>query len=189
LITRAAGHGKVPPAKLSGNVPSLVRSATDAWLDLVWRRHRLVLAVAALFTLACTALAMRLDLRTNVAELLPSKDPAVEELQNLAKRIGGTSILQIAIESPDRDANLKLAGALTQKLRALPRDTIESAVYDVRAERQFFLSRKWLYAPLSDLEALRDALRAEIRKGLDDFEAGRTVDGRQAFRSLRKRLK
>ena len=71
-----------------------MRSATDAWLDLVWRRHRLVLVLAALFTLACAALATRLELRTNVAELLPSKDPAVEELQYLSKRIGGTSILQ-----------------------------------------------------------------------------------------------
>ncbi len=153
----------MPAAKLSANVRSFVRSSTDAWLDLVWRRHRLVLAVAALFTLVCAALATRLELRTNVAELLPSKDPAVEELQFLSKRIGGTSILQIAIESPDRDANLRLAGALTQKLRALPPDTIETAMYDVRAERKFFLARKWLYAPLSDLEALRDALRAEIR--------------------------
>jgi predicted RND superfamily exporter protein len=142
----------------------LVRSRTDAWLDLIWRRHRLVLAVAVLVTCACALLATRLELRTNVAELLPSKDPAVEQLQYMSSRIGGTSILQIAIESPDRDANLRLAGALTEKLRALPHDVIESAVYDVRGERQFFLSRKWLYAPLSELEALRDALRSEIRK-------------------------
>jgi uncharacterized protein len=141
-----------------------MRSRTDAWLDLIWRRHRLVLAVAAVLTIGCALLATRLELRTNVAELLPSKDPAVEELQYLSSRIGGTSILEIAIESPDRDANLRLAGALTAKLRQLPPDVIDSAVYDVRNERNFFLSRKWLYAPLSDLEALRDALRNEIRK-------------------------
>jgi hypothetical protein len=141
-----------------------MRSGTDAWLDLVWKRHRLVLGIAAAVTLACAALATRLELRTNVAELLPSQDPAVEELQYLSKRIGGTSILQIAIESPDRDANLRLAGALEAELKKLPADTIESAVYDVRAERKFFLSRKWLYAPLGELEALRDSLRAEIRK-------------------------
>jgi uncharacterized protein len=142
----------------------LVRSRTDAWLDFVWRRYRLILAVSALITLACSLLATRLELRTNVAELLPSKDPAVEELQYTSSRIGGTSILQIAIESPDRDANLRLAADLTAKLRALPPDVIETAVYDVRGERDFFNQRKWLYAPLSDLEALRDALRSEIRK-------------------------
>jgi predicted RND superfamily exporter protein len=141
-----------------------VRTATDLWLDFVWRRYRLVLAVATLAGLGCALLATRLELRTNVAELLPSRDPAVEELQRLSRRIGGTAILQIAIESPDRDDNLALAAQLTQKLRALPPDVIQSAVYDVRAEREFFLSRKWLYASLPDLEALRDSLRAEIRK-------------------------
>jgi prevent-host-death family protein len=40
-----------------------------------------------------------------------------------------------------------------------------------------------------ELEALRlAALRAEIRKGLDDIGAGRTVDGNAAFEALRERL-
>ncbi|QNT68369.1 type II toxin-antitoxin system Phd/YefM family antitoxin [Defluviicoccus vanus] len=40
-----------------------------------------------------------------------------------------------------------------------------------------------------ELEALKLAsLRSEIRKGLDDIEAGRTVDGDEAFRALRERL-
>ena len=56
-----------------------MRSRTDVWLDFIWRRHRLVLALAALVTLFWAGLATRLELRTNVAELLPSKDPAVEQ--------------------------------------------------------------------------------------------------------------
>jgi prevent-host-death family protein len=41
-----------------------------------------------------------------------------------------------------------------------------------------------------ELEALKfEKLRAEIRKGLDDIEAGRTVDGRKVFRRLRQRHK
>ena len=40
-----------------------------------------------------------------------------------------------------------------------------------------------------ELEALKLArLRSEIRKGLDDIEAGRTIDGDEAFRALRERL-
>jgi prevent-host-death family protein len=39
------------------------------------------------------------------------------------------------------------------------------------------------------MEALKLAnLRAEIRKGLDDIEAGRTVDGEEAFKALRERI-
>ena len=40
-----------------------------------------------------------------------------------------------------------------------------------------------------DLETLKLMnLRTEIRKGLDDIEAGRTVDGDTAFQDVRKRL-
>ena len=40
-----------------------------------------------------------------------------------------------------------------------------------------------------EMEALKLAsLRAEINKGLDDIEAGRTVDGEEAFEALRERL-
>ncbi len=40
-----------------------------------------------------------------------------------------------------------------------------------------------------ELEALKLAsLRAEIRKGLDEIEAGRVVEGHEAFKALRARL-
>ena len=40
-----------------------------------------------------------------------------------------------------------------------------------------------------ELEALKLAqLREDVRKGLDDIDAGRVVDGAAAFRSLRDRL-
>jgi predicted RND superfamily exporter protein len=159
------------------------RSRVDAYADFIWRRHGVILALAALFTLGFAALATRLELRTNVAELLPSKDPAVEELHRLGTRIGGTSVLQIAVESPDRDANLKLAAALTARLRALGPDVIQMATFDVRGEKKFFVDHRWIYASLGDLEALRDALRAEIRKRknplyvdvLDDTESPKAV--------------
>ena len=40
-----------------------------------------------------------------------------------------------------------------------------------------------------ELEALKLAsLRAEIRKGLDEIEAGRVFEGHEAFKALRARL-
>ncbi len=42
------------------------------------------------------------------------------------------------------------------------------------------------YEDLQSLKLL--TLRAEIRKGLDDIEAGRTVDGNAAFEAVRQRL-
>ncbi len=49
-----------------------------------------------------------------------------------------------------------------RRSHALGPQTIGEVTYDIRAEQAFFGGRKLLYAPLEDLEALRDALRAEI---------------------------
>ncbi len=130
----------------------------------VWNRARLVIGLSMVVFFTFSYLASRLELRTNVAELLPSRDPAVEELERLAQHVGGTSILQIAIESPDREANLKMAEALATRIRALGPEVVADVTYDVRAEQAFFRDRKMLYAPLTDLVELRDALRSEIAR-------------------------
>ena len=85
--------------------------------------------------------ASHLELRTNVAELLPSKDPAVEELQRTGRRASAArQVLQIAVESPDREANLRFAGALDRASCASCRPTlIAMAAYDVRDERAVLL--------------------------------------------------
>ncbi len=136
-------------------------SRLDAYFERLWRRPRAVLVAALLVTAGAGALASRLELRTNVAELLPSQDPAVIELERLGRSLDATAVLQIAIESPDRAANLRLADDLTRELRKLPRDRLSSAAYEVRDERAFFETHRWLYAPLADLEALRDSLESE----------------------------
>jgi predicted RND superfamily exporter protein len=158
------------------------RSRIDAYADLIRRRYGTVLTAALAVSVVFGLLASRLELRTNVAELLPSRDPAVEELNKLATRIGGTSVLQIVIESPDRDANLKLASAITSRLKALGPDVMQMATFDVRAERAFFHQRRWLYAPLDELQALRDAVEREVRRrksplvvDLDDAETPQQV--------------
>jgi prevent-host-death family protein len=43
------------------------------------------------------------------------------------------------------------------------------------------------YKELEELKIAR--LRGEIQKGLADVEAGRVVDGKKAFRNLRKQLR
>jgi predicted RND superfamily exporter protein len=164
-----------------------LRSWIDDYLDAIWRQHRLVLLFATMVALGCAGLASRLELRTNFAELLPSKDPAVQELQRLSTRIGGTSILQIAIESPDRDANLRFASALTAELHKLPPDVLQQATFDVRADRDFFIKRKWLYASTTDLETMRDALKNELGKRKNPFyvDLGDEETPRQVAERLR----
>ena len=70
------------------------------------------------------AVATRLELRTSFAELLPSRDPGVVQLHRMEQRLGGFESMVVAIQSPSRDANLRYAAALTDKLSRLPPDLV-----------------------------------------------------------------
>jgi predicted RND superfamily exporter protein len=137
---------------------------------LLWSRARFVVAAFALVTALAVAMAARLQLHTDFAEMLPSADPAVRALEQLKERVDGTAMLQLAIESPDRDANLRIAAQIAEALRREPREVVATVAYDVRAERQFFLDRRWLYVPLAELEALRQRLEGRKNPLYVDIE-------------------
>jgi hypothetical protein len=118
------------------------------------------LAVAAV----CGFLALHLQLKTSFVDLLPSNDPGVVTFTRTQKRMGDMSLLLIGIRSPDYQANLRYAEALTQKLRALPPTVVNLATYDVRDLRAFYEKNKWLFVSEDDLESIRDRLRDEINK-------------------------
>jgi uncharacterized protein len=123
-----------------------------------------VLVGAFLVAVAGVALASHLQLKTAFSELLPSHDPGVVALARTQKRIGDLSLLLIGIRSPDHDANLRYAEALTQKLHELPPRVVQLATYNVKDVRAFFERNKWLYASEDDLESIRDRLRSEISR-------------------------
>src|SRR6185295_14471444 len=123
----------------------------------------IMIGAAVVFVIA-GAIAYHLKLKTAFSELLPSDDPGVVALNRTSKRLGDLSLLLIGIRSPDHEANLRYAEALTQKLRKLPRETVDLATYHVRDVRAFFEQNKWLYVSEDDLESIRDRLRSEISK-------------------------
>src|SRR5262245_46059164 len=119
-------------------------------------RPGLVLALAFVVGAVCTLLALKLQLRTALSELLPSDDPGVVTLAKTQKRIGDLSLLLIGVRSPDRAANERYAEELTKRLHALPPSVVQLATYHVRDLKGFFERNKWLYVPEADLESIRD---------------------------------
>ena len=101
----------------------------------------ILISTLLLFALAA-ALASKLELKTAISELLPSDDPGVVALEKTQKRLGDMSLLLVGIRSPDREANLRYAEVLTEKLRALPKTTVDLATYHVRDLREFFEKNK-----------------------------------------------
>src|SRR6187549_552898 len=102
-------------------------------------RHPIgVMRGAALVFVVAAAFAYHLKLKTAFSELLPSDDPGVVALNRTSKRLGDLSLLLIGIRSPDHEANLRCAEALTQTLHKLPPTVVDLATYHVRDVRAFF---------------------------------------------------
>jgi len=88
---------------------------------LAMARPLLVLTIGLAVAVAGIALASRLELQTDLSELLPPDAPSVIALHQLNKRVGGTGQVTIAVESPSGPDALrayvpKLADALKQGL-------------------------------------------------------------------------
>ncbi len=157
------------------------------------------MAAATLVFIVMAALAWRLKLRTAFTELLPSNDPGVVALTRMQKRIGDLSLLLIGIRSPDYQANLRYAEALTQKLRAQPPNVVNLATYHVRDVRDFFERNKWLYvsedeprsdprpAAQRDQQAQEPAIRFAGRRRVDRRDAGADVRQERPRRPLPRR--
>jgi predicted exporter len=136
--------------------------------------------VALLAALAAGALAARLQLRTSLVELLPTRDPAVAALERTRSRVGDMNLLLIGVRSPDRAANLRYAAALARHLGTLPPSVCELAASDIHGLRDFFQQHRWLYVSEAHLQEVRDGLRKAIVKRKNplfiDLSAGDDVD-------------
>lgn len=71
-----------------------------------------VLAVAVLLGVLSAAFAIRLKIDTDIANLLPDDNPRVIALNELRETVGGETEMDVAIGSPDFEANIRFAEAL-----------------------------------------------------------------------------
>ncbi|HTO97063.1 MAG TPA: MMPL family transporter [Myxococcales bacterium] len=134
------------------------------WAALSLRRPWTLALIATLAFFASLPAAVRLygDLRTDLRELLPQGAPAAVALQELEKRIGGFSHLNIVVRTDDLKAGERFVDALAAKLKEVPPSLVANVHWRVDAEREFLDQHGALYAEVKDLVAARDALKAKI---------------------------
>jgi predicted exporter len=122
-----------------------------SYLALAARRPRSVVAVCAAVGAIALMFAMRLELHTDMAELLPADHPAVAALSKLSEhqRLGQSLI--VLVESPDRDADLRFIAALRGRLQG----SKAFAEFDWGPDPELVRWKhrwRWLYADLPTLE-------------------------------------
>ena len=129
-------------------------------------RPFVVLGVALALAVAGVALASRLELQTDLSELLPPAAPSVTALHRLSERVGGTGNVAIAIESIDgRPAALRAyIPMLVDQLRAKLGKDLLSVKYTRKDVTDYFDKYAAFYVPLDQLEDWSHRLSVALAK-------------------------
>jgi predicted RND superfamily exporter protein len=163
---------------------SRIQRLVYALVDLGGRSPLLVLGIALALLVASWSYASRLEVRSDVMELLPRDSPGFMAFEHRLERVGGRATITIVCESPDRQANERFTDAMGVALRKMmaerqqclsacagnarcidacggpePIAFIETGTKEARA---FFQDNKWLYADEKDLEEADATLDLQI---------------------------
>ena len=166
-----------------------LRTAVVAVVDGASRFAVVVVAAALALILALGVYAHKLELRSDLLELLPRDSPGFRAFEHQLGRVGGGSTLIVIASSPDRTKNEAFIDELSARVRDIAKADariayVESGTKDVRA---FYEANKWLYAELADLEKADADLDRQIaiESGLvEDLESdGATASGPDASAS------
>ena len=168
----------------------------SSYPEWVARRFRSILVVVGVLSVAGSLLAASLPLRTEFSWLLPDDRPSVVALRELTARKPSSAVIEVGIASPSPAATKRFADDLAAALRVrVPTDLIRSVQADDGELRGFVWEHRHLYAPLADLERVRDSLKERIADEeakanplLVDLDDTPKASKTSAFSDLRARL-
>lgn len=142
-----------------------------AYVRFAARRGGVILLAALALGVLAGSQAKKLELRTDLAELLPESHPSVAALRKIAGRQKSATNLVLIVDSPDPLANRRFFKELKTKLDPLIPSVFSSIQWRPDDEVPRFASRwKWLYAETSELEKAESLLdRILARRKLPVF--------------------
>lgn len=132
-----------------------------AWIS----RHGTAVIVLSALTLAISALLIwfRLPLYADFSYLLPQDAPSVRDLRRLETRLDAQDTVLLVARAGNPSVRADVAAELAAAVRRLPPTMVSRVEDDDAALRQLISKNRFLFVPLKDLEATRDALRDRVR--------------------------
>ena len=125
----------------------------SGYVSFCVRRGWLVLLLALGLSGLAVSAATKLELRTDLAELLPESHSAVQALRRIAGRQKSATNLVLIIESPDEQAGIRFFDALKPALETLIPSMFSEIQWKPETEIPEHAAKwKWLYAEYPDLQ-------------------------------------
>jgi len=135
------------------------------------RRPFLVLAVAISLAIVAAYFASKLTVDTDIANLLPESNPNVQALEKLQETAGGETDLEVAIKSPDFEANIAMAEYLAEKsldLRYPRYDDYFFSSAEFRRDTEVLQDNSLYIATIDELQAIKEFLQEEIDQAREE---------------------
>jgi predicted RND superfamily exporter protein len=147
-----------------------------AWIQ---PRRWLVLAVAAVVTVAGILIAAQMDIKSDLTNLLPRSKASVRDLTKLQERARPFGTVHVIIESPDPEARARAADALIPRLQTIEPTLVQQFAQDDSVLNRYVWQHRFLLADLKELIEARDALEKRVNTNpllidIDEDEAPST---------------
>jgi len=133
--------------------------------SLVFRFHKAVLISAISLTILTTALIFRMDIKSDILDALPAKNPAIDTFVNFLNDFGSMDNLIVALKSKDKkvDEYLELAESLAKRFKDSP--LIEYVDHNiVQSDKEIMAKNFPLYM---DKHAFEDLKKRLTKQGIE----------------------
>lgn len=129
---------------------------------LIARHKKPTFLIILASLLLCAFVSSRLQLRSDLKELLPPDYGSVRELNRVLERVGGVGSLVVVVQGSDLEANKRFMDDLAERLRALPPGLIRYFDYKADDVRQFYEDHFLYYMDTADLELFYNRIKRRI---------------------------
>ncbi len=148
----------MPASPETKNPSGFFAGLVDRYVRFAHARPLIPILLIALSALGALQLAKNLRIDTDLRVLLPDGTPSKEGIEEAERRKGSTDLFTVAMESPSIEAVARFQKAMAESLATWP----EALWVQYDQDRTFFEEHALLYLPTSELEDLRERVRAMI---------------------------
>ena len=177
-LTRAAcGHSPQGNASEAPATPSRLARFVGSLSCFCAAHAWQVVVLSWLLAAGCAVLSARLSVDAGFAALLPADTESVRHVHALEHRLRVPATYMIGIEANQPQLRAAAADDLIARAAQLDSTLVSGVTADDRPARRFTWAHRWLFAPLSELEAARDSLQTQLERASPfDLEVGDSDD-------------
>ncbi len=130
-----------------------------------------VLAVTIISAVILGSFAVQLKIDTDLANLLPQKNPHVLALEDLQNTVGGETTMEVAVKSPSFEDNKQFIQDLTRQSLKLYDEQSDNYFFDraeFRKETDFLQDNALYFATPNELDDIKNYLQDEIQSAKEE---------------------